>query len=444
MRKTVIGGMALAAILALGGTLHAADQVAPGLSVGDVLGPENAEKAKDLLPPEIVDKYKKGAYRNPLVDYPPDGSHWEKSWIAATEKNATTLDVGDKGSIVDKTTGKPAKYVYGIPFPNIDPKDPRAADKIVWNQFLAYWHNGNTFNETMVLMLSPSGVDRKIGANGWFKFYDGQEEKYREENPLNLQSQFLGVAQFPADLQGTASLTWRYRDPEQHDSVWAFVPALRRVRQVSPTDRSDGYLGSDISGDDGFFFDGKPEDFTWTLVGKRDALRVVDPKSVSGTIEAKPAKNGGWTTLTDDNPKMLGYEDSNWKGVAWAPISAALAKRPMWVVRAKPKDRFYLYGEIELWIDAITWDGTWNRKFDWKGNLVHGYSTLARVHHPAGPPDDPEWVSVNTMVWACGENYKMDRASCSGMRVHPDSPYTSRVKIPASVFDSQSLVKYGK
>ena len=33
------------------------------------------------------------------------------------------------------------------------------------------------------------------------------------------------------------------------------VPALRRVRAVSPANRSDGYLGSDISGDDGFFFD---------------------------------------------------------------------------------------------------------------------------------------------------------------------------------------------
>ena len=34
----------------------------------------------------------------------------------------------------------------------------------------------------------------------------------------------------PADLQGTASLTWRYRDPGKRDSQWAYVPALRRVR----------------------------------------------------------------------------------------------------------------------------------------------------------------------------------------------------------------------
>ncbi|NJR44255.1 hypothetical protein HC761_02160 [bacterium] len=36
------------------------------------------------------------------------------------------------------------------------------------------------------------------------------------------------------------------------------MPALRRVRAVSPANRSDGFLGSDMSQDDGPFFDGKP------------------------------------------------------------------------------------------------------------------------------------------------------------------------------------------
>src|SRR5262249_41282753 len=153
------------------------------------------------------------------------------------------------GTIVDAKTGQQPDYIYGIPFPNIDPKDPKAGTKVVWNQFLSYWDHGNTFNTARVIMLQPKGVDRDIHANGWFKFYDGQPEKYRDKTtPLNLQSQFLGVAIYPADLQGTASLTWRYRDSKKRDSVWAYVPALRRVRAVSPTDRSDGYLGSDVSG----------------------------------------------------------------------------------------------------------------------------------------------------------------------------------------------------
>jgi len=36
------------------------------------------------------------------------------------------------------------------------------------------------------------------------------------------------------DLYGTAALDWRFRDPSQRDSVWAYVPALRRIRGLSP------------------------------------------------------------------------------------------------------------------------------------------------------------------------------------------------------------------
>jgi hypothetical protein len=45
--------------------------------------------------------------------------------------------------------------------------------------------------------------------------------------------------------------------PGKRDSSWSYVPALRRVRAVSPANRSDGFLGSDVSQDDGRFFDGK-------------------------------------------------------------------------------------------------------------------------------------------------------------------------------------------
>jgi hypothetical protein len=418
--------------------------VAGGLNVGDVLDQTNWQKAKDLLPPEILKHYEKGEYRNKIVSYPVGNVHWEKAFREATEKNAGQLDVDARGTIVYSSTGKQPEYLYGIPFPVIDPEDPKAGVKIVWNQFLAYWGGGSSFNTTLVAMLNPKGMDREIHADGWFEFYDGQSVKYRKENPLNLQSQFLGVAIFPTDLQGTASLTWRYRDPDKRDSVWAFIPALRRVRAVSPANRSDGYLGSDISGDDGFFFDGKPEDFEFKLVGRRDALRILDPAAVGGNIPIEPAQGGGWVVLTYDNPKMAGFEDPNWTGVSWAPINAALAKRPVWVVEAVPRDKYYLYGKLELWIDAETWDGAWNRKFSWAGELVHGYQTMARINQPAGPEDDREWMPASTQVWACAENFKMNRATLGGMRANPKAPFVRRPRTDANIFDPQALTRYGK
>jgi hypothetical protein len=436
--------MLVAAVLLLLGTVARAEEVAPGLKVGDVLDQHNAQLAKDLLPPEILKHYETGDYRNRIVSYPTGTAHYEKSFLEETEKNASQLDVDARGTIVEKGSGKQPAYVYGIPFPLIDPKDPKAAVKIVWNQFLAYWYGGSSYNRTRVTMLNRKGIDRELVADGWFHFLDGQTPKYREPNPMNLQSQFLGVTLTPADLQGTASLSWRYRDADKRDSVWAFVPALRRVRAVSPANRSDGYLGSDISGDDGFFFDGKPEDFEWKLVGKRDALRIVDPNAVAGPVPIAPVPGGGWSTLTDLNPPSAGYLTPGWTGAPWAPTEQALAKRPFWVIEAVPRDKYYLYGRIQLWIDAETWDGAWNRKFTWNGELIHGYELEARVNHKAGEGENAEWLPASTMVWACAENFKMDRATLAGMRADPRSAFYRRMPIETNLFDSQALTRFGK
>ncbi len=421
----------------------AQEEVAPGLKVGDILDQSNADKAKDLLPPEILKHFQKGEYRNKIIAYPL-GAHWEKSFVEATEKNATQLDVDARGTIIEKGTNKQPPYIYGFPFPLIDANDPKAGVKIVWNQFFSYWYSGSSFNRTLVSMLSHKGLDREIIANGWFHFYDGQTPKYRPQNPGNLQSQFLGVVTKPADLQGTASLTWRYREPDKRDSVWAFVPALRRVRAVSPSNRSDGYLGSDISGDDGFFFDGKPEDFDFKLIEKKEGLRMVDPESLSGPVPVDPLPGGGWSTLTARNPSTVGYLKPGWTGIPWAPTDAGLAKRTSWIVEAVPKDKYYLYGKIELWIDAETFDGSWNRKFSWNGELVHNYQSMARINQQAGSGDSAEWLAATTQVWACAENIKMDRATLGGMRADPQAPYYRRMPVDASVFDSTTLTKFGK
>lgn len=446
MKQFIVSGFVLLVLHGWTATGPAAErvEVAPGLAVGDVLDETNWQLASDLLPPEILRHYQSGNYRNPIVDYPAGFGGWETAFSEATERNASSLDVDDRGTIIDRTTGKQPAYYYGIPFPHIDPRDPNAAVKIAWNQFLAYWAGGSSYNRTLVAMLTPKRVDREIVADGWFVFFDGQSPKYRLRNPLNLQSQFLGVALRPADLQGTASLTWRYRDPEKRDSVWAFVPALRRVRAVSPANRSDGYLGSDISGDDGFFFDGKPEDFQWKLIGQREALRLVDPESVKQGLDVRGVAGGGWEVLTDRNPSTVGFWKKGWSGVSWAPVDAGLAKRKIWVIEATPRDKYYLYGRIELWIDAETWDGSYNRKFDWTGELVNTYHLLARVNHPAGSPEEREWLPAATQAWACAENVKMNRATASGMRADPRAPFQRRMPIEAHLFDPTMLGRLGK
>ena len=253
-----------------------------GLHAGMVLDQSNWQLADGLLPPEILDHYKTGGYANPIVDWPLGTFNWPPDFKAATEKNAGQFKISDQGTVVLNSTGEQPPYILGFPFPIIDAKDPQAATKILWNYFYLTWYYGNLRAQSQVNWVQPHAMERRTDQDVRFKRYDGVPEHDRGPNPDNFNSQFLTVADTPADLAGTAALSWRYRDPTKRDSAWAFVPALRRVRAVSPANRSDGFLGSDMSQDDGPFFDGKPEDFTWTLKGETEVLRIVDPLNLQG------------------------------------------------------------------------------------------------------------------------------------------------------------------
>lgn len=422
------------------------DQAATdALKPGDVLNATNWKKAEGLLPPEILKHYQNGEYVNAIVDWPAEKWDWPPDFRAGTEKNAGQFDVDDAGTIVEKGTGKQPAYIIGLPFPIIDRADPKAGVKILWNHYYARWYIASIHAESQLNWVAAKSLERRGDVIADFEFYDGVPEGERRPNPENFNARFLAVTVSPADLNGTASLSWRYRDANTRDSTWAFVPALRRVRAVSPANRSDGFLGSDMSQDDGPFFDGKTEDFVWTLKDEVDQLRLVDPLGLEGQGDLVWLPSGGWRTNWPDL-KFLGYMDPEWKGIAWAPVTGALAKRRAWVVEGVPKDRYYLYGRIELYIDTVTFQGAWNRKFSWRGELLNtlqvmGGGLLKAFTRPDGKVD---YFGASNMAFQCAENIKMNQATVAGIKSDPKGGFDIRVTFPPNLFDVNSLSRFGK
>lgn len=432
---------ALGVVLWLAGGPAAED----GLKGGDVLGKDTWQKAEGLLPPEILKHYREGGYTNPIVEWPLGEYKQDQDFLASTEQNAANLVLNEKGTIVDRETGQQPPYIYGYPFPKIDPNDPGAGAKVVWNYFYGFWQHGNLKTNSQVNWISPKGLERQSVQDVNFKYYDGQPERYRPANDQNFSTQQLVRAISPADLQGTTALSWRYRDPDQRDSNWVYVPALRRVRAVSPANRSDGFLGSDMSQDDGPFFDGKPEDFTWKLAGETEQLRLVDPLSLQGKADATWIPGGGWRARWPKGP-IIGYQDPGWAGLGWAPVAPALAKRPMWIVEGTPKDKYYLFGRLELLIDQETFQGAWNRKFSWSGELLNTMQVIAYGHIEFTRPDGgKEYTQGSNMSYQCAENVKANRATIAGLMAPGEDPITdSRIAFPENFFDMQALQKMGK
>jgi len=443
----IIAGLVLVAGLSLS-RIAAAEParttLAP-LSPGSVLNQENCELARELLPPEVLRHYCSGEYVNRIIDWPLGIYRWDPRFHEATRGNAGRYVVNSEGTVVDVQSRTQPPMIYGMPFPAIDPSDPTAGSRIMWNYQHQYWNEGSSHNVVLLSWVNPQGRDREAIQDVRFLFYDGQDPTYRVPNPSNFSAQFIAVATSPADLNGTAALTWRFRDAAKRDSNWVYVPALRRVRAVSPANRSDGFLGSDMSQDDGPFFDGKLEDFDWKLVGETTMLRLVDPLSFAGQGEHVPLPGGGWRSVWPDL-HVAGFQDPTWKGLSWAPLAAALAQRPFWIVEGVPKDKYYLFGKLQLYIDKETYQGAWSRKFGWNGELLNILQVVAyqkaELHRPDGGLD---YLWRSTFAYQCAENVKMNRATLGGLLPKgKDVANDRRVTYEPSFFDSSMLQRFGK
>jgi hypothetical protein len=418
-----------------------ADTGSNGLKAGDVLDQQSWQKAEKLLPAEVLKHYKEGGYKNTIHSWPMDVYNWPEDFHAGSKQNAGRFRVGADGEVIDTATGKQPPFIIGFPFPKIDPADPTAAVQILWNYAYRTYYFGNIRAESQLNMMNPDSLERRIDVVADFMYYDGVREEERVPNPQNFIYQQLATVTSPSDVNGTLSLSWRFRDPKKRDAAWAYVPALRRVRAVSPANRSDGFLGSDMSQDDGPFFDGKPEDFNWTLKGEVDQLRLVDPENLQGKSNNIWLPKGGWRANWPDRP-FIGYMDKSWKGLSWAPIAAGLAQRRFYVIEGIPKDKYYLFGKIELHIDSVGFQGAWNRKFGWKGELLNSTQVMAWNPHTVTRPNGAkDWVQGSNQAFQCSENVKINRATVAGIKSAPESGFDGRVTFAPAHFALDSMAR---
>ncbi len=72
----------------------------------------------------------------------------------------------------------------------------------------------------------------------------------------------------PTNVKGTGFLTYDYPEADRDDDQWLYLPALRKVRRISASDRGDYFLGTDLTYED-IKKESKValEDYTFTTMG---------------------------------------------------------------------------------------------------------------------------------------------------------------------------------
>ena len=306
---------------------------APGVKPGDIINRTNSEKVKDLVSPGILWNVNNGME---LKIVPYKFIPLPKAYVEATEKYSAQVTLDENGVVSD--------WVAGRPFPNIDPNDPFAAQKIMWN-----FQNTHYFTESMDLHLTDADTGSLyVDAKGlrhyvverhfipeWLRVMRFQGRLYHDPKPNmvpNRDKVFYKAGLYPLiepiDLKGVGGVSNRYLDRTRHDDTWLYLPMVRRTRRMSTTQRSDALFGQDIDVDSFGGYAGQIPWFTWRLLGEKPMLQSLHGER----LPPKPCKDDGGMTFCEP-----------WE------------MRPsVWIVEGKSIFPNYAYGKRIIYLDRET------------------------------------------------------------------------------------------
>ncbi len=356
-------------------------------SGGLLIGPETAEKYKDLLVEPLFTwiKQRKFAFRAVRgLDYV-----WKlpESFETASARVETKWILAESGSPERNPAVK--DDAPALPFGNKtiieSEKDPDAkAKKILWN--VLYMENlAEEFRYTFEMTWSGSQILRRRAD---LFLYQRFFPALLSEQPFLSQSLLKFVT--PQAALNYGLIGWIFRD-EMRARFWIYSPPIQRLREILAANRSDGILGGSITTDDIFVWSGDIKRFSAKVTGEKlvfvffpstkpyglisqatDVSPTETPEpagSPSATATAasgklppaipnaavsslavtglreKPTGGGTVTTLWNHDLKQFPQLPP------WVPVSIAGVPRKVWTIELFPNDPFYEAGREVLYVD---------------------------------------------------------------------------------------------
>ncbi len=332
---------------------------------GTVIDKTNWSKVEGDAPKSVLNWLKTGDWilQAKHLHFDP-AEYFEGFAVKAFEKNTGRYDLDADNGVIDVKTGDLPASIVGIPFPEIDPADPKAAVKIMYNNHYMQYVLGDIRIGVHLMWLNRSGFEREAGCEWIQAAMDGWPGARERGNPQHIEKYATLFIRSPFDARGLAVMLWRYLDPKKYDSTFVYIPALRKVRRISPANRSNS-IGSDLTADDANGFDGKISTFDWRFVGRKEAIV---PWHDENPMRIVQNEEGGWETTKEMKRVVYGYQQEGWQGAPWAATNLAWARRPVFIIEATPRDPSYNYGTHYMWIDAETFSCNYKVINDRSGN----------------------------------------------------------------------------
>jgi len=214
----------------------------------------------------------------PLEQFP--GEH-QKIRMEVTKKNLGTSRLDEKGHLVN--------WEAGFPFPG-----STKPWEIIWN-----FVNSRNYGEDLLAHFYAVPTDKR-GHKRWAVIdttylwwtgrLHGEHKPCYEPNPHDYEFYNAMCFKTPYDLHGLICLTHRYNNADKQDDMWMYLTMLRRVRRMSTAQRWDKLPGGqDLTWDAVTGFQGKPTNYKWKYLGRKELLCMRQAKDQIQEIKDKPA-----------------------------------------------------------------------------------------------------------------------------------------------------------
>jgi len=382
-------------LLALAFTLLATTGRAD-VQVGDVITAANKEQVRGLVPDEF---YAYAIENFPDLemkivaseDYPV-----HPKYVEATVRFECQATIDASGRLVNYHAGQPfpysewAKTATGHKC-DLTPDDPQFALKLAWNVNFR-WQGGSGFNlpHWGFANMRNNGHELWRVSQGEYRrtYFSARADLLPETTELEPGTKVEWAEYFdvkaPFDLRGTMFLLYRYRDSKE-DDTWAYIPALRRVRRIAATQKSDSLLGTEFTLEDFYLFSGYVWDHSWefkgesTLLGVPNSGRTCFPRSAGA--------------IAPTNMVRLGSEEE-WRACRYDPYGAMPMVGESWQKRASfelddiPKQEGHPYSRKKIWYDKETMSPGLAVAYDRAGKPYKLIGGVGRWSESSGLPEN--------------------------------------------------------
>ncbi len=339
----------LASLLIVALAVACASPAFADVKPGDFITADKAYQVRDLVSPGVFYKVQRGMS---MKIVPAQRVDWPPPYKDATEKYS-----GQVGLSSDHRTV--LGYVAGQPFPLIDPNDPYAATKIIWNNVFRPISSDDYDLRFFDCDVEYTGLNKPYFQVGYgtLGHYAGYDQVGRVEvEPMPTDPDFkkngrlwlfyLGPVLAPATDRGDCLLRYRYADPNRADDTWTYLPAARRLRRLDESINSSSTGAQSWDPDHYSGFNPKTEEYNYRFVGERNML---------GSIHA------------EHSPEVRCPTDG---GASACP--EAWEMRHMYIVEATPRMELttvFLHSKTLIYMDSEMWFEPYIDTYDRKGQL---------------------------------------------------------------------------